>query len=370
MAVTTNLRNGTLEIRAADAVANDIVIVGTGIAGEIVVTGRNGTEVNGTPNGSTTISGVTGGLDVNLATAPAHTVSLDNLYLAGFISLELDSPSNVIHVGANAPVSSGRYMQVSFNGNGNNVLRMENANVFVGSSLLIGDRSGSGNELIKLIGASARGYTGIATYDGNDTVLLSNFTSYGHIQLTCEAGTKSLAVLSSSTADYLSVFTRSASQATVYLDTCYAEQYIDVNGNAHVVPLPDADGPVRLSVFRCQTPQLVIRTGAASDHIDLYGNYLTGPPYSFDVRYRPPQTLYVNSRAGNDFVELRYNAVLDDVFAGLGAGDDTMTLTGNLIRNAAYLDGDAADYPAQTIAVNRLNLFGNQFGAFAGLNFL
>jgi hypothetical protein len=114
---------------------------------------------------------------------------------------------------------------------------------------------------------------------------------------------------------------------------------------------------------------LVIRTAGAADHIDVFGNYLTGPQETFQPDDRPPQTLYVNSRAGNDVVGLRHNVIADYLFAGLGAGDDTLGLTGNLIRNAAYLDGDAADYPAHGIGRNGLTLLGNQFGSLATPNF-
>ena len=50
-------------------------------------------------------------------------------------------------------------------------------------------------------------------------------------------------------------------------------------------------------------------------------------------------------------------------------GDDTLGLTGNLIHTTAYLDGDAADYMAQGIGLNRLTLLNNQFGSLATPNF-
>jgi hypothetical protein len=65
MAVTTALNCGTLTI-TGDAAADDIAVVGTANPGEIAVTGRNGTTINGTPNGSVTIPGVTGDLELNL----------------------------------------------------------------------------------------------------------------------------------------------------------------------------------------------------------------------------------------------------------------------------------------------------------------
>jgi hypothetical protein len=61
--------------------------------------------------------------------------------------------------------------------------------------------------------------------------------------------------------------------------------------------------------------------------------------------------------------------VLDDLFAGLGARDHTVGLNGNLIRNVAYPDRDAADYPAQTFGRNSLTRLGNQFGGLAAINF-
>jgi hypothetical protein len=79
MAVTTSLANGTLTITGDDA-ADDIAIVGTANAGELTITGRNGTMVNGVPGGSITLSGVSDSLNVSLHGGD-DALSLDNVFI-------------------------------------------------------------------------------------------------------------------------------------------------------------------------------------------------------------------------------------------------------------------------------------------------
>jgi hypothetical protein len=110
MAVTANLNNGTLEIRAADTIANNLAIAGTGVAGEVAITGRNGTTVNGLS--AVTFQGVTGALDFNVSNTSVNRVSVDNLYVAGFVHVGLNGFMNSVVIGANGPVSSGQFMWV------------------------------------------------------------------------------------------------------------------------------------------------------------------------------------------------------------------------------------------------------------------
>src|SRR5688572_3416818 len=88
LAITATLNSGLLQILAADSADNDIAIVGTGVAGEVTITGRNGTTVNGLS--AVTVSGVTGGLSVSLAPGAANNIiALDNVYVAGFININV-----------------------------------------------------------------------------------------------------------------------------------------------------------------------------------------------------------------------------------------------------------------------------------------
>jgi hypothetical protein len=83
MAISTSLTAGKLEIVEADTADNDFAIVGTGNPGEITVSGRNGTAVNGVMDGSVTISGVTGDLDVRIQSNTNNNIHIDNVYIAG-----------------------------------------------------------------------------------------------------------------------------------------------------------------------------------------------------------------------------------------------------------------------------------------------
>ncbi len=85
MAVTTSLVGGILTV-TGDAANDDIAIVGTSNPGELTVTGRDGTLVNGVPDGSTTIPGVSSDLRINLGDG-ANVLAIDNAYINGAITI-------------------------------------------------------------------------------------------------------------------------------------------------------------------------------------------------------------------------------------------------------------------------------------------
>jgi hypothetical protein len=373
MAVSVSLTAlGRLEVRDVDTADNDIAIVGTANPGEVTVTGRNGTVVNGAANGSTTIGGVTEDVEVFISSNANHTVAVDHLFIADDIAITLGSnATNTVILGANGPVSAARFISVYFMGNGNNNARLLNYNVFAGQSLGVANIAGVGTENFVVTGASSGGTVSISTGAGNDSALLTGVTSSGLLSvLGRDTGQKSFAVLTSSGTIIQVETATTTGNSTLYLDTCYASQYITVLGNTgRFSELPGPTGPMSLSIFRCQTQQITVRTGQADDRINLYGNFVTGKPFSFTPEVGVSQAIYIDSRNGRDDVQMSYNVVLDQIYAGLGDLDDTMSLVGNSIRGVAYLDGAAGEYQDGPGGFNLLTLVNNSFGILSAQNF-
>jgi hypothetical protein len=367
MAVTTSLAGGSLTI-TGDSAADDIAIVGTARAGELVVYGNNGTFVNGTQNGLVTISGVSGDVTVDL-NGGNDVLSMDSTYIAGAITINTGDGDDSVTLGAHSVVSPARDLAVNTGAGNDRVSELQYA-VYVGGAHAVD--LGAGDDVATLVGASAVGgrhalafqHPGIPSVslaggDGNDSLLAIGVTARLQLYVQGGLGANSLAVLSSA-GHTISV---SAPGGTLYLDTVFAETAI------YVSTVGPADSSI--SMFRCQCTTMSVTTGGGDNSVHIYGNAVNGPPYQ-NIGGEPATShphLYVfadRSVSGTAYdnvntVRIDYN-LASAVTVWLGDGDDVLSLAGNLVAGAASLDG--------FMGQNRLRLSANHLGALTVQNFV
>jgi hypothetical protein len=348
MAVTTSLNSGTLTI-LGDSAADDVAIVGTANSGEITVIGRNGTLVDGVPqdgNGESrvTIAGVTADLIAEFGDGD-NIINVDNVYLAGRMEIETETGDDLIVFGETGVVSTRGEFNV-LSGDGDDAVRLEDYKVFIVGQLHVSLQIGAGSESLNIVGASSQTFVNVhGGGDSSSQMILRGVTSGGSLH-TGSGG--SLAIFTSAASGNLLVFNGSGS---VYVDTCYAARYVQVISEDSTV-----------TVARCQTSQIVVRTGSGDDAIFIHGNNLVGPPVQVTVPGNvAAHVLYVETGNGNDNVSASYNVANGDWFISLSPLDDVLTLTGNQVSGFASADGGTG--------TNQLNLFGNQFGGFASTRF-
>ncbi|MEX2141898.1 MAG: hypothetical protein WD894_21715 [Pirellulales bacterium] len=374
MAVTTSLSGGTLTI-TGDADSDDIAIVGTANPGEITVTGRNDTFVDGVMNGSTTLQGVTADLIANFGGGD-NVINVDNVYLAGELDLDTGNGNDQVIFGATGVVSSAERCSVN-TGDGNDLFLAKDYKVFIADRLDV-HLGGRGQDSAVLIGASALTsvrVSGGAFDQGRNDVFLQGVTSGGRLDVQAETPINNVAVLTSAASGDLRVYCRSG-QNSIYIDTCYSAERIVVDSWTSNTPFfphfpPDPiTAPYNIddtvTVVRCQTPLLFVNTTGdanptyfgGNDTVTIDGNNLVGPP----VANPGAHVLSVKTGDGNDQVSASYNVILGVAFVGLDELDDTLTLVGNLVTGIASGDGGTG--------TNRLNLFGNQFGGSSFTQFI
>jgi hypothetical protein len=347
MAVITSLATGTgnLTISGDDA-ADDIQIVGTTRAGELRVTGRNGTLVNGVENGSASIPGVRGSLIVRL-NGGNDRVTVDNVYLAGSISITTNEGDDIVHLAARHPVSPAVDLTVS-PGPGNDLITQQNYGVLVGRDnimLIVG-----GHDNVQLVGASARGRIIVNGGDGNDTLLGTGVTATGQMLLAGEHGANGISLVNSSAhslqvaTHYDGVITGSVGDNTIYLDTVFVqtEMRVTVHANAPAA----ADSPLTsISILRSIAAAVFVAGGYGEHRVTIYGNQITGPAYEVTPGVGPtitPRIEYQGLDSGptgpRDLIEMSYN-ITQRVSIATSRGDDTLSLVGNSFSISTTLDG-------------------------------
>jgi hypothetical protein len=371
LAVTTSLSGGTLTI-TGDGDADDIAIVGT-TGGEITVTGRNGTSVDGVINGSAVVPGVTADLLADFGDGD-NVINVDNVFLAGRLDLDTGDGNDRVVFGATGVVTSGGICSVNTS-DGNDSFRAEDYKVFIADQLTV--HVGRGNDFASLVGASAITsveVSGGGFEDGRNDYILRGITSGGRLRVFAQKPINNVAIFISAASDDLEVFGGSG-QNSIYVDTCFSAGNISVlsaSSNTGFFPRnhpPPVAAPFNvdatITVARCQATRLFVNTlGDANpryfsgdDTIFIYGNNLVGP----SVASPGAHVLSVATGDGNDQVSASYNVVLGVAFAGLGELNDTLTLAGNVVTDTAIADGGTGG--------NLLNLFGNQFAGTAFSNF-
>lgn len=341
MAVTTSLNSGTLTI-TGDATADDIAVVGTANAGEITITGRNGTSVNGTPDGSATVPGVTGSLILNLGDGE-NVLNVDNVYVAGLIEITTGSVNDLVILGATSPVSPAFDLRIR-TGAGNDVLREENYNVLVNGIHSV--NTGDGHDAVTLEGASANSSILTDLGKGDNSFHGTGLTSRTSIQVAAGwhespgEGGNSIAVLSSYAQSQLLLFVMGGT-SHLYLDTVYSKLFTVTTAELNT-------SPVLLNVFRCLSDEVWISCGAGDEQINLYSN-------QFPIE--------IGTGGGNDTVDLRYNVVPQYARVHLGNSNDTLIATGNWAPEPSHVSFDGG------LGGNLLTLSGNLFPQLSTSNF-
>jgi hypothetical protein len=294
-------------------------------------------------------------------------VNVDNVYVAGFISLSTGAGNDRVVLGATGVVSTSQGCTLS-TGDGSDVIRAEAYKVFINHRLVIHTGGGPADS-VTLIGASSRADITIENdgLTGASQMFLQGVTAGAQISLSSSTPINSIAVLTSATSESLFVGTESG-QNSVYLDTCYARDLIRViSVSRHSDPNPP--GPISapynidatVTIARCQSIVVGVFTGGGdeplvylggNDTVTLYGNTVVNPT-SFAVM--------LDTGDGNDTVEASFNVALGNFFASLTDGDDTLTLSGNSLGGFASADGGAG--------TNRLSQRNNQFGGLFASRF-
>jgi len=345
MAVTTSLDRGTLTITGDDA-ADDIAIVGTSNPGELIITGRNGTLVNGVADGATTISGVSFSLEIAL-NGGNDVLSMDNVFIAGWISIGTSDGDDIVTLGQNGEVSPARFLGID-SGDGNDRVVELNYSVFVGGDHFV--RLGGGHDIATLVGTSAVGAvyslsyaSGIEVFGdgGNDSILATGVTAVHKIQLAGGEGINSTALLFSAAREigiwnqYEANTAGIPGRSTVYLDTNYCQNRFSVDA-----------GNVVISVFRSQATSISVFLRGGNNTVNLYGNAVNGPPYwaslgeAGAVLVGP--RIHISggsSETESDAVSLSYN-VTDDLSVLLSGGNDSLFLAGNIFTGESTLNGE------------------------------
>ena len=349
MAVTTSLSGGTLTI-IGDGAGDNIEILGTGNPGEITVYSRNGGVVDGVVNGSTTIQGVTADLVADLGDG-GNSLHIDNVYLAGKLTIETGDGNDTVWFGRTGVVSSLGDCTVT-SGGGFDLFVAESYKVFIAGNLTITDSNFNGMSSIG--GASARGAISVL---GNANVAMFGVTSGSAIEIrTSDTIVNAIAIRNSAANGVIRVATPSG-HTSINIDTCYSATMIDVqthslHSDPSQLPPPDLIDDT-ITIARCQTPLLLVNTAderplhtGGNDSIDVYGNNIVGPAND--------HALLITTGDDNDNVRVNYNVVHGNLFASLGQLDDTLGMAGNRVTGFASADGGSG--------TNRLDLFDNDFG--------
>jgi hypothetical protein len=368
MAVTTSLSRGTLTV-TGDGAADDISIVGTATPGELVVTGRNGTIINGEVNGSATAFPVlvfsSNGFvpDVALKVALGggnDSLSIDNAYIGGSISIDTGQDNDTIRLGQSGEVSPVGDLLIDA-GAGNDRVEQLNGAVYVlgGNTINLGD----GHDIATIFGTSAGGRAspfafridgiGINGGNGNDSILAARVTTQFTTRIDGGLGANSLALLYSSgwaqivTTQYDPDTTAFPGVNTIYLDTNYSHTAINT-GTYSTLPL-SARRDSSVTVFRCQAISMDVSLGYGHNAVNLYGNTVIGEGYNANPTGEPvivASALRIVSgthaepqqSAASATVVMSFNAT-NQLLVTLTNGDDSLSLSGNFIKARGSLDG-------------------------------
>jgi large repetitive protein len=328
LAVTTSLTGGVLTI-SGDIADDSIRVVGTGVGGELSITGRNDafgnpTLVNGTPNGTVTIPGVNSDLIINLSEGN-NTLELDNVLIAGRINITGGTAFDQFLLGVNSIVSCSGDLNVVASNGGNFV---KGLNLYIGGNATF--TSGQDDDTFAFYNAAAPGVFQlsvsttqgviIASGGGNDTVIV-NYAFVGNFT-TIDSGAGN---------DAVRIFGSNPGTLSIAAGDGLDGVTVDANFFNRDTTIRGEGGSDRLSVFGNRQSQFrsSIDGGAGSDLVEVR-NQLAG-----EVR--------ITSGVGSDSVDVR-GSLMQILFADLGDQDDVITLFGNTIgapngSGVLYLNG-------------------------------
>jgi hypothetical protein len=330
MAATASLVGGILTV-TGDAANDNIAIVGTSNPGELTVTGRNGTLVNGVPDGSTTIPGVSSDLRINLGDG-TNVLAIDNAYINGAIAITSGAGADLVTLGEFNPVSPRNDLSINTAG-GDDIVRLgvTRYTVFLAANGSI--NVGEGNNQAALYGASSIRSTSIAAGAGDDSIYVYGFNaSDGSLSLVGEAGNNSLAVIAS--LGRFGIYLRGWDGTnSFYIQDSYAITGLTIVGDSGAPTSNASSSVITVSGCRLHSAQIVGTPGP--DDMMIVGNNVSDAA----PQASPRNTMILDGVGGDDDVQLHYNFILENLFARMGEGNDFLWLNANDIRGRAELDG-------------------------------
>ncbi len=315
LAVTTSLSAGVLTITGNTAHDN-IRVVGTATAGELMITGRNdsvgnATLVNGVANGTVTIPGVTSDLAINLSEGN-NTLEMDNVFIAGRISITTGTAFDQLLLGTSSIVSCTGDFNVFVNNGGNFV---KGLNLYVGGNAIFA--SGQDDDTFAFYNAAAPGVFQLsvstnqgatfASGGGNDIVFV-DYAFVGNVT-TFDTGAGSDAVRLFGSAPGTLNLTAGDGNDGVTIEANFFNRDTSLRGDG---------GADRLTVLGNMQSlfKVSIESGTGSDVVEVRNNIAA------EVR--------ITAGDGSDSVDVR-GSLMQILFAELGEQDDLITLFGNTV---------------------------------------
>ncbi len=293
--------NGDLIINGT-AGDDQLAIQGTGVAGQYRIFATLGNE---------TVSGVTGGIRVALGDG-ADQLSMNLVYAAGDINIDMGSGDDLVALGQGLAVSTARDLSVQL-GEGDDSLI--GSQIYVGGSQMI--RGNFGTDHIALIGrvgppfwlgTSSGGPTQFAGGDGDDTIEMSYSFIVGGWTIDAGTGNDSVSIRTSAAIDHTNVL-GSDDNDHLAIDACYFVGNLSVDGGAGSDWIE-----YRNSIGLLQTRIL----GAEGHDLIEVANVVVN-------------TLRIEGGAGYDTAVVRAS-LLAQLFADLGDHDDALTVESNIVH--------------------------------------
>ncbi len=180
LAVTAAMLGGNLTI--ADNASDTFVVAGGATAGSVVITGVNGTTING--SSSATLSGFTGGVTMSLGSGNV-SVSIADLTIAKGVTITGGAGKDTVDIGAIASAAAAAAPAAD--------------TVSIGGSLVVTLGGGSDTVTVGAIGGTTPdvtvgGTVGITVGGGNDTVTEDATTITGSESILTGTGTDSVLI--------------------------------------------------------------------------------------------------------------------------------------------------------------------------------
>jgi hypothetical protein len=324
-AVIVTVTNGKLAV--SGSAGRDVVSItgtGNGMTGQYVVT---------TGQGSQTISGVTGDIEIDLSGGDDELV-INNAFINGSLIILAGGGNDVVKLGLGETVSTRLDLNVSL-GDGDD--RIDGKRLYIGQNQTID--GGLGQDALSFLGAALPGSFVLGTSSSGATLIRGG------------AGPDSLSI------SYSFVV------GSVTLDGEAGDDQIDIRTSAAIgsVAVAGAEGSDKLVI---DTNYFLTSTmaggGDGSDQIELR-NSLGITIATIDAGSGADAVAVSNLIAGRlsmilgsegDSADVR-SSLFDELFGDLGDGNDSITLYGNLIRRVAVIDGGFGG--------NLLNDLGNSY---------
>jgi hypothetical protein len=308
---SVNVVNGRLVI-GGSASNETVTITGTG-------NGASGQYVVVTGQGTQTVSGILGDMDINLGAGDDEIV-INNALVNGSILVDSGDGADVVTLGSTARVST-RLDLIVLLGGGQNLL--SGKRLYIGRNQRfdggadVDDFSFLGAALPGnfVLGTSSGGTTTISGGGGVDRIRASYSFIVGAWQFNGGDGADIIDVRTSACNGAVTV-NGDAGADSLVVDTNYFISTLLISGGA------DADGLELRNSLGILVATL--NGGTANDRATV-SNLTAG-------------LLSLNLGTQNDTVDIR-SSLFDEIFANLADQDDSITLYGNLVRRGTALDG-------------------------------